>query len=195
MANPTEKQRSGWWRVMSALQKHHGGFTLRIVVDIIGEDQRKPIRAYIATLVEENVLTAEPAARVGGLVTHTYRIVNAGEAPPQRMADKGARQRVLWNAIRSMKTFREAEIAVAAATEELPIGRDAAGEYIRELVAAGYLAKIGQDANRFATPIYRLLPAMNTGPRAPIVLLKARRCFDLNLMQSVNLNGSARRAA
>jgi hypothetical protein len=195
MAGATEKQRAGWWRVMSALQKHHGGFTLRILVDIVGDEQRKAVRAYLSGLVDENVLTAEASAPVGGLVTHTYRIINPGEAPPLRTADKGARQRVLWNAIRSMKMFREAEIAVAASTEELPIGRDAAGEYIRELVAAGYLAKAGQDANRFATPIYRLLPGMNTGPRAPIVMTKARRCFDLNLMRAVNLNASSRRAA
>lgn len=181
---------AGYWRTMSALQKHYDGFSLRVLVDIAGPEHRKAIANYLAILVDERVVAFDSAPPTGGLVTHSYRIINSGEAPPLRTRDRGLRQRALWTAIRSLKTFREAELAMAASTDDNPIGRDAAGAYIAELQDAGYLTRVGASADRHAIPIYRLQPGMNSGPRAPIVMREERACFDLNLMRAVNLNRS-----
>lgn len=184
-----------YWRVMSALQRHHGRFTSRLLTDILGPEHRDRATSYLDILVEEKVVAFDSEPACGGLVVRHYSIINLGDAPPIRPTrDKGARQRALWTAMRSLKTFTEAELAVAAATEELPIGRDAAGTYIGELIAGGFLVAAGQAPTRFATPSYRLLPSHNTGPRAPIVLLPECIAFDLNLMKAVNLNRSRRPA-
>jgi hypothetical protein len=191
---PSSLDRAVYWRAMSALQRHHGSFTLRIIVDIVGAEHRKRVVNYLDILVDERVVSYESEPARGGLVTYHYRIINLGEVPPIRPRDKGARQRALWTAMRSLKNFSEAELAVAAATEDLPIGRDAAAAYIGELAAAGFITVAGVAPTRFATPSYRLQPSHNTGPRAPIVLVADSVAFDLNLMRSVNLNSSGRAA-
>ena len=92
--------------------------------------------------------------------------------------------------MRALRTFRASELAVAASTEAMPIARETASGFAADLLRAGYLADAGRAPDNSRAVIYRLLPARNTGPRAPIIMRSEQACFDLNLMRVVNVNSS-----
>ena len=191
MASTTPNPDQGrllYWRIMSGLQKHYGDFSSRIVVDVAGDCHRKTIENYLAFLVAEKVVRVVATDTVGVKVTHRYRIVNLGDAPPMRRGDStlGQRQQALWTAIRSLGQFRASELADAASTDDVVIARETASGYVADLRQAGYLAVAGHAPERKQTPIYRLV--RNSGPRAPIVMRPERACFDLNLMRAINVN-------
>lgn len=183
-----EAGRLACWRIMVALQTHYGDFTSRAVTDIAGAGHRKTAENYFAFLVAENVVRIVASSTRGRTVTHRYRILNIGEAPPMRRGDssQGRRQQALWTAMRSLRQFRASALAEAASTDTCIVARETASGYIADLVRAGYVAIAGNAPERRQTPIYRLV--RDTGPRAPIVLRRQRACFDLNLMRAVNLN-------
>lgn len=183
--------RVAYWRVMTALQAHYGEFTSRVVVDIAGVGHRKTIENYLAFLVAEKVVLVAGRDDRGPTGTYRYRIVNPGEAPPFRgrgQDGKGARQQALWTAMRSLRSFSASQLALTASTDVMPIARETASGYVADLLRAGYLTVIGRSEQRAQTQLYGLLPARNTGPRAPIVQRPGNACFDLNLMRTVNLN-------
>jgi hypothetical protein len=184
-----EHGRLAYWRIMTGLQTHYGEFTSRVVVDLAGVGHRKTIENYLAFLVAEKVVRIVDSHSAGAKVTNVYRIVNLGEAPPMRRGDSslGQRQQAMWTAIRSLGTFRVPELAEAAATDEV-IPRETAAGYVADLLRAGYLSVAGHAPESRRFTLYRLLPARNTGPRAPIVMRSERACFDLNIMRLVNLN-------
>jgi hypothetical protein len=194
MAPRTESESQQIWRVMSALQAHQGSFSQRLVVDILGPRQRRAVEAYLAFLVAEKVVAVTRGSTPTAPLT--YSIVNTGEAPPDRRGLHGgtARQQALWTAIRGLRSFSVPELALSASTEELPIGLQLAVEYVQHLARAGYLRETGTLPRQRQTKLYALVVARNTGPRAPI-LHRSEPAFDLNLMRSVNLNGSVGRAA
>lgn len=174
------------WRVMRALQAHYGSFTSAAVHDIVDAPNRKTVESYLAFLRAEGIVEVLDEARAGPIVQFRQRIVRDGEAPPSRRsegAQMGQRQQALWTAMRNLRSFTPAELAYAASTAELPIAGDTARSYVRDLRLAGYVANVGAAS-------YRLLPARNTGPRAPIVLRTERAAFDLNLMRAVNVTAS-----
>lgn len=173
------------WRLMRGLQRHYGYFTSPALLDLAGQGHRKTAENYLAFLKAEGVIeTVNASQRLGE--AHRYRILRDGDAPPARRADgsmMGERQQALWTAIRALRAFTPSELAMAATTERLPIGSDTARSYVRDLRIAGFLASV-------APSTYRLLPARNSGPRAPIVMRTEGAAFDLNLMRVVNVNAS-----
>lgn len=177
------------WRVMSALQAHYGEFTQRVLMDIVGSQHRRTVEAYLAFLVSEKVVSVSRGSSPTSPLS--YAIVNAGEAPPLRRGLHGGavRQQALWTAIRGLRTFSVPELAVSASTEELPIGQQLAVEYVQHLTRAGYLRETGALPRQKRTKLYALIPARNTGPRAPIVN-RAEPGFDLNLMRVVNVTAT-----
>ena len=183
-----ETTRLACWRIMSALQDHIGSFTSRIVVDIAGSHHRKTVEHYCAFLLAEKVIRIISTETCGAAVTHRYAIINPGDAPPLRSgaSSLGQRQQALWMAMRSLIQFSAAELALAASTDTLVIPRETASSYIADLFRAGYLAIAGHAPERRQTMVYRL--TRNSGPRAPIVQRTRNACFDLNLMQVVNVN-------
>lgn len=179
------------WRMMGILQTHFGEFGERALSDILGQQLQRDVKGYLGFLANEKVL----ARRGTGLATR-YSVICAGEAPPHRRgyAGGGDRQHAIWNAIRSLRGFSTVELAVASSTEEMPVSQEAALDYVNGLVRAGYVRATGT-AHRSRTRLYALVPARNTGPRAPVLDRGTTASFDLNLMRSVNLNVSSRVAA
>lgn len=184
-----------YWHVMSALQRAYGTFTSRVLVDIAGDRHRKTIEHYLAYLLEERVIEV-CSQRAGNAPSRGYRIVNMGDAPPlRRQPGLAGRQQALWQAMRSLPAFGSAELAITASTEALVIARETASGYIMDLMRAGYVIEVGEPRRGNRTLCYRLLPAHNTGPRAPVVMRSQGGCFDLNLMKAVNVTASQMRRA
>ncbi|SIP95304.1 hypothetical protein [Bosea sp. TND4EK4] len=174
------------WRLMGILESHFGEFGERALADILGQDVGRLVRGYLGFLTSEKVI-----ARTGDGLAARYRIMSSGDAPPHRRGhvSGGERQHAIWNSIRSLRTFSIAELAVTSATDEVPVSQDGALDYVSGLVRAGYVRASGT-VHRSRVRLYSLIPARNTGPRAPILARGSSISFDLNLMRSVNLNGS-----
>jgi len=89
--------------------------------------------------------------------------------------------RCMWNLMRGpvgRGGFTYRDLVAWGQTDETPISANTAKSYIQMLRAAGYLIQI--DPGKPGTPaIWRLDPAMNTGPKAPMIL-RARLVFDPN---------------
>jgi hypothetical protein len=174
------------WRLMRLLQEHYGHFTSPALTALVGNGHRKTIEHYLAFLRSEGIIEvcAPPKHPRGD--AYQYRIVRDGEAPPSARspgATMGFRQQAMWTAMRSLRTFTPAELALAASTELISITSDTARPFIFDLKNAGVIVPIGGNT-------YRLLPSRNSGPRAPIVLRKEGAVFDVNLMRRVNVTAS-----
>lgn len=167
------------WHIMTTLHRGYGKFTLDCVVALAGSEYRLVAKRYVGFLLAEGVL--RPIDAVG------LTIAREGTAPPLRRAKSPAldqSEQAMWTALRSGATLAPAELALMASTEARPVSTVQARLYLESLRLAGFVHRVpGSQA-------CRLLPRMNTGPRAPIVQL-AQGCtdvaFDLNLMRAVNV--------
>jgi len=197
MADALDRDRLTYWRIMTALQAHVGQFTPRLLVDIAGAEHRNAVEAYLDFLIGEKVITLAGRAAPGPRAACCYRIDNSGEAPPARRGHAGglARQSALWTAMRNLRNFTIAELAVTASTDDMPLTEETTKDYVLALERAGYLRRDGHAPRRRRTSVYTLPAPRNTGPRPPIVQRGEDGCFDLNLMQFVNVTGSQQRAA
>lgn len=183
-----------YWRIMTVLTETYGHFTSATLVALVGDRHRKGIERYCAFLLEERVLTAE-ASRYGAAITHRYAIARPGDAPPLRMnGDLGGQQQALWRCIRRLPTFTSHELAVSASTDDRTVPTHTASAYLGALLKAGYVIREPFGRGPRHAPVYRLLPARNTGPRAPMVVRPAS-VFDLNLMRRVSAADKIGRAA
>lgn len=174
------------WRTMGILNHHFGFFTTRAVLDILGNSERRLVEGYIAFLKRESVIEITEAERQTSVTAFRFRLVRDGEAPPLPTGEK-ARMRecrqALWTAIRGLRQFSPAELALAASTENLAV-RGAVQPFLAALTGAGYL-------DRLTPSVYRLRRARDTGPRAPILTSEDGSLFDLNLMRAVNVTAQS----
>lgn len=82
--------------------------------------------------------------------------------------EEGRGQDQMWRAMKMLTAFTPQDIAVHASTPECTVRLETAKQYLKHLFRAGYLKVV-----RPARPttggqaVYRLIPAMNTGPLAP----------------------------
>ena len=72
------------------------------------------------------------------------------------------------------------DLALWGSTDESPVARNTAQAYVQRLADAGYLVQVHAGGPQKPT-VWRLKPAMNTGPRPPLVL-RAQIVFDQNRM-------------
>ncbi|MBO9419178.1 hypothetical protein J7481_06700 [Labrenzia sp. R4_2] len=117
---------------------------------------------------------------------YVYRLVKSPAATPILNRDgsagrQGQGQIQLWNAIRSLSSFDARELCIAASTADVALQRTTTLAYIKRLETAGYLQVLRK--GKAATPgIWRLKPAMNTGPKPPKIL-RSKLVYDANLKQ------------
>lgn len=92
-----------------------------------------------------------------------------------------SKQQAMWNTMRSPVSrtgFTASDIMAWGSTDDMRIARDTAKSYIAYLANAGYLIQLAPGGpNKLA--LWRLAPAMNTGPLPPMVL-RTRVVFDQN---------------
>lgn len=97
--------------------------------------------------------------------------------PDGRPVTQGLGREQLWRTIRMLRgDFDYRELAIAASTEEVPVGEIDARYYLRHLAAAGYLRMVKPDTRRRPAR-WRL--ARNTGPLAPKIT-RAKVIWDPN---------------
>lgn len=138
---------------------------------------RKIVRAWNkAGLLEE--------VRSGHRIRSLWKVKDG--AKPALAARARSPEQNMWTAMRQMKSFSPREVAAHAATEETEVTLEAAQDYCRALLGAGYLA-VARKAVPGKTPaIYRL--TKNTGPRAPRVS-RVRAVVDANTEQTIVIGG------
>jgi len=169
----------GLWMLMRWFTHHKNGFALSALVAQIGANiESAEVIAYVRALERGGYLIPElttgfdPHYRCNMKFVETPRIRADGVlmAGPQRFAN-------MWRSMKMCGYFTALDLASAASLPDQPISREQAARYADDLVAGGYLvAKDRGDEPR----LYRLKPAMNTGPAAPVVL-RARFVWDANL--------------
>jgi hypothetical protein len=92
-----------------------------------------------------------------------------------------SKQQAMWNTMRSPVSrsgFTAGDLVAWGSTDELKIAKETAKSYIAALAHAGYLIRLAAGGPTKAA-VWRLSPAMNTGPLPPIIL-RAKIAFDQN---------------
>lgn len=168
------------------------GFTLEQLAGCTNGVAYSTVKDWTYAMVAQGAIKAIGARKSSiGLPAKIYAVaIRATKAPVQRRADyQGKRGRVrqqVWTAIRGLKTFGLAELAVSASTEEYPVKLRTAEEYVRRLTNAGLLIVVtpykrggnGRGVGAKAG-VWRLKKSADTGPLAPKVF-NASIVFDAN---------------
>jgi hypothetical protein len=92
----------------------------------------------------------------------------------------------MWTAMRQLKSFTPRDLAAHATTAETETTVEAAQDYCRALLGAGYLSVARKAVPGKVPAIYRLI--RNTGPRAPRVA-RVRAVVDANTEQTTVIGG------
>ena len=183
-----------YWRVMKDLTKSKGAFTLADIDGATSGVKTSTVKDYTRRLVKQGDVVLIEAVNVNrGGVVNRYRVAHyASRAPSLKRPDytgrKGAIQRNLWNAMRTLPRFTIAELAIAASTEETPIKVATARAYVLALQTGGAVlaitpyAKARAGATGARPGVYRLKPSANRGPK-PLQIERSKgvtRVFDPN---------------
>lgn len=97
--------------------------------------------------------------------------------------DQGRGQQQMWNVMRgplARDGFTFHDLVLWGSTEEIRVSKETARKYTQHLAGAGYLLQLHAGGPR-KPAVWRLKPAMNTGPRPPLILT-ARIVYDQNRM-------------
>jgi len=92
-----------------------------------------------------------------------------------------SKQQAMWNTMRSPVSrigFTADDLVAWGSTDELQISKETARTYISLLAGAGYLIQLAPSGAR-KLAMWRLAPAMNTGPLPPMIL-RTKVVFDQN---------------
>ena len=92
----------------------------------------------------------------------------------------------MWTAMRQMKSFNPRDLAAHATTQETEVTLEAAQDYCRALLGAGYLAVARKAIPGKVPAIYRLV--RDTGPRPPREK-RVRALIDDNTEQTIVIGG------
>lgn len=160
-----------YWSAIRALGSAQEIFQAKDVLGASNRGSGQHINEFLKKLVR------------GGYVEKVdggYRLLRRPMLVPSLRADGtpapgGLCQQQVWNALRSIGDWASTEeIAFVASTEDVPVPRPTASQYLAHLERAGYLL-----GKRTRTKSWRLKPAMNSGPQAPIII-RARAVYDRN---------------
>jgi hypothetical protein len=167
-----------------------------VIMDMAAAQQPITIRAVhgLSSAPFNNVVTFFKSCEKAGVLERTadldgrsavYKALLIQSAPPRfngngSLVEGASRLQALWNAMRS-PAFRAGftidDIVQWASTDEAKISVNYAGRYIKALGATGYLI-----ADR---KVWRLLPDMNTGPKAP-KFMNMKIVYDFNSRRPIN---------
>lgn len=120
-----------------------------------------------------------------------YRLLKAPRVTPRLRRGgapglQGRGQVQMWNMIRGpmgRDGFSWKDLALYASTVEVEIKPNTAMSYVKHLAEAGYLACLRKGRPRYPA-VYRLKPAMNTGPLPPLIL-RSQIVFDQNRQEAM----------
>lgn len=92
---------------------------------------------------------------------------------------QGSGRERMWRSMRILKDFSLAELVATASRGGAPVASGEAGAYVRMLLKARYLRSSVRPTATGRAARYLLIPALDTGPRAPMVQ-KIKQVFDPN---------------
>lgn len=193
LPNPLPRGPQHYWSEMVALSRK-AGFTITDIHKASSGRSRKTIKSYILFCVERGHIEAiGERATEKNRAALVYKVRNPRavapiERRPNFADDRGRRAQQIWTAIRALRQFTIAELAVAASTDAVPVSPRRSREYVGTLARAGYVAEVGSRACPGQKAHWRLMPAKNTGPLAPALIERGTVLYDRNLQQAVNLN-------
>jgi predicted transcriptional regulator len=136
---------------------------------------KRLMRGGFVKLVDQQWVT-------GGASRNIYSLIkDAGQQAPRLRADgtestQGAGNEAMWRSIKMLKEFSYVEVLSTCGVQ---VSVSTIKTYLMHLQRAGYLV-IHQAGGPNKPARYKLLPSMNTGPRAPMVQ-RTHRVFDANL--------------
>lgn len=173
-----------FWETIRALGKDSGLFTVK---DVVGASNahHSTVDDFIKRLVRAGMIQAAGTLGEGRWAQKQFRLCEAPRETPSIRRDGslgtyGRSRQQMWNVLRGPQGragVTIADLALLAATDEIPVGALSAREFLQRLTRAGYLIA---SPRRGRHPIsYRLKPSMNTGPQAP-KLLRAKIVYDPN---------------
>ncbi len=160
-----------------------------LVKELPGTIARDTTRTYVKSLVNGEFLTAILTDKA----FNDYQLVkdNGVEAPRIRKdgseVTQGRETENLWRTLRTIRyPVNYRELAGLARTEQIGISPEFARDYLVNLHKAGYLSH--SEVKPFkGRSKYLLIPAMNTGPRPPMIQ-RIKQVYDPNLGQVVWTN-------
>lgn len=172
-----------FWSVI--MERHRAGMTFSMRdIQKASEADGGAVRDFVVRLEKAGLV--ERAAPAPLAVDIAYRpLVIQSVAPRVRrdgsVIESQPATRCMWNLMRGpvgRGGFTYRDLVHWGRTDETPISPSTAKSYIQMLRAAGYL--IQADPGKPGTPAtWRLDPAMNTGPQAPMIL-RTKLVFDPN---------------
>lgn len=156
-------------------------FTARNIIHALpGNIHSDTTRTYLKSLEKAGFLSYEQPH---------YELIkdNGVEAPRVRKdgstVTMGRAQENIWRTLRAIgRPVTTRELAAFATTEAIPVTHIATRDYVLNLNHAGYLNKY--DGKRF-----QLKPAMNTGPRPPMIQ-RIKQVYDPNLGRVIWAEGA-----
>jgi hypothetical protein len=140
---------------------------------------------YLSCLRAGGIIAIADTAVVGARRTHTYELVrDVGIEAPRLRADgtpctQGLATEQMWRTMAMLADFSPRDLAVAASTEQQPVAEEHAGDYVGNLLRAGYLT-IVQPSTPVRQARYRLVK--RTGPKPPMVQ-RLKSIWDPNIGQ------------
>jgi len=138
-----------------------------------------------------NIVRTWREADLVEVVTSGHRIRSVWKVRPGARIALAAKARSpeqnMWTAMRQMRSgFTPRDLAAHATTEETLVTPEAAQDYCRSLLGAGYLGVARKAVPGKTEAIYRLI--RNTGPRAPREK-RVRAVVDDNTEQTIVIGG------
>lgn len=168
-------------RIWENIRANKTGFTVKdLVGSLPGTIHADSTRCYVKALAAGRFLQFDEA-----LNHYTLIKDNGVEAPRVRkdgsLVTQGRAQENMWRTLRTLAyPVNHHELAGIASTKEHPVNPIAARDYLLNLKLAGYLDK--------SQGKYRLLPAMNTGPRPPMIQ-RIKQIYDPNVGKVMWIDG------
>lgn len=186
--------------IWDAIRSHQGPFTsgdieraTRASIHTIRDYLRGlTIAGYLEDLGAQAWQPTEGAARIPtAFQRHQYRLINnVGIDAPKvtrdgRLITTGQARENMWRTMKIIGAFTVQQLCVQASTEDCQIKQQDAKDYIKHLKAARYLK---MTRLRGEPTLYRFIPAMNTGPKPPMVQ-KIKQVYDPNTQTVVWTQG------
>lgn len=172
-----------FWSVI--MDHHRAGTTVSVrEIQNASDDANGAVRDFVMRLEKAGLV--ERVAPAPLAVDVAYRPLVIQSAAPRVRRDGSIIEsqpatRCMWNLMRGpvgRGGFTYRDLVHWGQTDETPISTNTAKSYIQMLRGAGYLLQV--DPGKPGTPAtWRLDPAMNTGPQAPMIL-RTKLVFDPN---------------
>ena len=151
---------------------------IAIKMSVTEDHARKIVRGWKAKGLLDEV-------RSGHRIRSLWK-VREGARPAAARLSRSAEMN-MWTLMRQTKSFTPRDLAAVATTEDVEVTLEAAQDYCRALLGAGYLAVARKAVPGKVPAIYRLI--RNTGPRPPREK-RVRALIDDNTEQTIVIGGS-----